>query len=51
MIIILREMRRFVCLRSGGYATLKIELPADWDALMAELGYRPLKEFYLKEGK
>ncbi len=35
----------------GGYATLKIELPADWDALMAELGYRPLKDFYLKEGK
>ena len=34
-----------------GYATLKIELPADWDALMAELGYRPLKDFYLKEGK
>ncbi len=31
----------------GGYATVKIELPKKWDSLMAELGYRPLKEFYL----
>lgn len=32
----------------GGYATIKIELPSNWDELMAELGYRPLHEFYLK---
>lgn len=32
----------------GGYATVKVELPADWDALMAERGYRPLSEFFLK---
>ena len=32
----------------GGYATVKIELPRNWDKLMAELGYQPLKEFYLK---
>ena len=32
----------------GGYATIKIELPANWDALMKEAGYRPLKEFCLK---
>lgn len=32
----------------GSYATLTIELPANWDELMAELGYRPLKEFFLK---
>lgn len=31
----------------GGYATVKIELPKKWDSLMAELGYQPLKEFYL----
>ena len=31
----------------GGYATVGIELPAGWDNLMAELGYRPLKEFRL----
>ena len=34
--------------KQGGYATVGIELPAQWDKLMAELGYRPLKEFYLK---
>ena len=31
----------------GGYATVKIELPRNWDKLMAELGYQPLKEFHL----
>ena len=28
----------------GGYATIKIELPANWDSLMAELGYTPLRD-------
>ena len=32
----------------GGYATEKIELPDNWDALMENLGYKPLKEFYVK---
>ena len=31
----------------GGYATVKIELPRAWDKLMAELGYQPLKEYYI----
>lgn len=31
----------------GGYATVQIELPGNWDKLTAELGYRPLKEFRL----
>ena len=31
----------------GGYATAEIELPGNWDSLMAELGYKPLKEFKL----
>ena len=29
----------------GGYATIKIELPDNWDSLMAELGYEPLKSY------
>ena len=29
----------------GGYATIKIELPANWDALMAELGYESLDSY------
>ena len=32
----------------GGYATVQIELPRNWDKLMAELGYQPLKEFYIR---
>ena len=31
----------------GGYATVQIELPKDWDALMEALGYKSLKEFRL----
>ena len=30
----------------GGSATVKIELPADWDRLMADLGYEPLRQFH-----
>ena len=32
----------------GGYSTVKIELPRDWNRLMSELGYQPLDEFVLK---
>ena len=32
----------------GGYATVKIELPGNWNELTTALGYRPLEEFYLK---
>lgn len=31
----------------GGYSTIKIELPENWDELMKEAGYRPLSEFYV----
>jgi hypothetical protein len=37
-----------LCLPGGGSATVKIVLPAAWDALMAERGYKPLSAFYLK---
>ena len=32
----------------GGYKSIAIELPAKWNELTAELGYSPLKEFYIK---
>lgn len=32
----------------GSHATIAIKLPANWDSLMADLGYRPLKEFFLE---
>lgn len=33
----------------GGYATVEIDLPAEWDALMAQKGYAPLADFMLGE--
>ena len=33
----------------GGYATVRIELPGNWDKLMAELGYQPLKEYHITQ--
>lgn len=32
----------------GGYGTVKIELPHNWDSLMENLGYRPISDFYLE---
>ncbi|MCR4853344.1 MAG: hypothetical protein K5893_07130 [Prevotella sp.] len=32
----------------GGFSTVGIELPAAWDSLMADLGYKPLSEYMLE---
>lgn len=32
----------------GGFETVAIELPRNWDKLMQERGYRPISEFYIK---
>ena len=32
----------------GGMSTVEVELPADWDQLMEEKGYEPLRSFYLE---
>ena len=40
---------KFMVLPGGGYATVEIKLPQDWDELVAPLGYEPLSRFYLKE--
>lgn len=32
----------------GGYSTVEIELPKNWNVLMAELGYRQLSEFLIR---
>ncbi len=32
----------------GGYASVKIELPENWDELVGALGYAPLKNYYLR---
>lgn len=40
-----------MCLPGGGFATIRIDLPDNWDSLMAQLGYAPLKSFYLPTGR
>jgi len=40
-----------MCLPGGGYATIKIELPKNWDKLTAALGYAPLSSFYLTDSR
>lgn len=37
-----------MCVPGGGFASIKIELPANWDKLMETAGYQPLKNFMLK---
>lgn len=32
----------------GGYATVKIDLPKEWNALTSKLGYNPLEQYYIK---
>lgn len=41
--------RKVQFLPGGGYQTVKIALPENWDALMAKLGYAPLRSFYLED--
>lgn len=37
-----------LCLPGGGSATVKVDLPAAWDRLMAERGYPPLGSFRIE---
>jgi len=37
-----------MCVPGGGFTSVKIELPANWDDLMEKAGYQPLRDFYLK---
>lgn len=39
-----------LCLPGGGFATVRIELPAAWNQLMAARGYPPLDSFRLTSG-
>ena len=43
-----RNKSQTLCGIGGGTPpTKEIKLPANWDKLMADLGYPPLKSFYL----
>ena len=37
-----------LCIPGGGFATIKLQLPKAWDALMVKRGYEPLAKFRLK---
>lgn len=43
------DRNKVQCMPGGSCVTIEIKLPANWDELVAKLGYRPLKEFFLKE--
>ncbi len=45
------DRNKFQVMPGGGYVTIQIELPENWDELVAPLGYEPLSSFYLEEGK
>jgi hypothetical protein len=38
-------------LSAGGYNTIQIKLPPNWNELMKTAGYRPLSEFLLSAPK
>ena len=41
------DRNKFQVMPGGGYCTVKIELPDNWDALVVPLGYAPLSDFYI----
>lgn len=43
------DRNKFMVLPGGGYATVEIKLPENWDELVAPMGYEPLATFYLEK--
>jgi hypothetical protein len=43
-----RSRNKEMCLPGGGFATVKVRLPREWDKLMAERGYEPLAKFRIR---
>ena len=41
------DRNKFQVMPGGGYVTVEIELPENWDALLEPLGYAPLSSFYI----
>ena len=42
------DRNKFMTLPGGGYVTIEIDLPENWNELVAEGGYEPIENFYLK---
>jgi len=43
-----RARNKVQTMPGGGYSTVEIVLPANWDDLMQEAGYAPLNQFYIE---
>ncbi|MBQ3251643.1 MAG: hypothetical protein IJB02_00155 [Oscillospiraceae bacterium] len=43
------DRNKFQVMPGGGYITIQIELPENWDKLVAPLGYEPLSSFYIDQ--
>lgn len=43
------DRNKFQVMPGGGYVTVEIRLPDNWDELLAPLGYEPLESFYLDD--
>ncbi|MBQ7523145.1 MAG: hypothetical protein IJT07_01295 [Oscillospiraceae bacterium] len=43
------DRNKFMVLPGGGYATVEIKLPENWDELVAPMGYEPLATFFLEK--
>jgi len=41
------DRNKFQVMPGGGYVTVQIELPDNWDELVAPLGYEPLSSYYI----
>lgn len=41
------DRNKFQVMPGGGYVTVKIELPENWDELVVPLGYEPLSSYYI----
>lgn len=45
------DRNKTMCIPGGGYGSVRIELPDNWDKLMEKKGYAPLRSFYLTPRK
>ena len=42
---------KFQVMPGGGYVTVEIRLPENWNDLVSLLGYGPLESYYLDDGQ
>lgn len=44
-----RDRNKVQIMPGGSYVTIKVELPKNWDQLVKDLGYQPIRSFYLTQ--